>query len=686
MLKDRIIVGIDLGTSYSCISFYDLNKPEIIPNKMGERKTPTIICFKGLTKDEICFGDNAKNIGGKHLFTTIYDVKRLIGRKFSDKEVQNDINNKIYSFEILDDGKNKPIIKIRNYEKNLYPEEILAMIIKNLINDAETFLNKKVKDVIITVPANFNSSQRESTKNAGEMAGLNVIKLINEPTSAALAYGLNKNIGKIKKKNIETLNDGHKILVFDLGGGTLDISILKLNENRFEVICTEGNNHLGGNDFDNKLVDFCVKDFEKETGINLKHENNKESINSLYKLKVECEKAKIDLSTELEAKIDIECLYKNKNFECIIQRNVFESECKDLFKECVNIVEELLSQNNIKKTELEEIILIGGSTKIPKIREMIKIYFNKEIDNNIINPEEAVALGAAIEGANLLHQNDNKTILLDINPFPFGIANDEGKMIELIPSGNIVPTTTKKIFFNSFDYQTSVGINIYEGHYNDVKKNHKVGYFSLINLPKKKKGELEIEVTFNIDINNILHVSAREISTSINKTIEIKNDSYFNAEKIKESKEKIFELFGEKLNENINFKDELIKLEKQYNFSKNIDDLKLLITAFENFIKIFDKNFKDNEMMKEKYNFYVSNLFKRYNQLFANAHEEIKKKEQNIINFLKIMLMNNISIEYFINIIDDIDLKNFLLIENIKFYFEKGNEYFEIEKKKRIKL
>ena len=262
---------------------------------------------------------------------------------------------------------------------------------------------------------------------------------------------------------------------------------MKLNENRFEVICTEGNNHLGGNDFDNKLVDFCVKDFEKETGINLKHENNKESINSLYKLKVECEKAKIDLSTELEAKIDIECLYKNKNFECIIQRNVFESECKDLFKECVNIVEELLSQNNIKKTELEEIILIGGSTKIPKIREMIKIYFNKEIDNNIINPEEAVALGAAIEGANLLHQNDNKTILLDINPFPFGIANDEGKMIELIPSGNIVPTTTKKIFFNSFDYQTSVGINIYEGHDNDVKNNHKLGYFSLINLPKKKK-------------------------------------------------------------------------------------------------------------------------------------------------------------------------------------------------------
>ena len=663
-IKDKnLVLGIDLGTTYSCVGIWIESKVEIIPNKLGYRTTPSMVCFQ---ENETLIGDAAKFKASKYPYLTIFDAKRLIGRKFSEEEVQNDI--KTFPFKVTKDEKDNPIIQVEinnKIKKEFTPRDISAIILKQIKQDAESFLEKEIKDVVITVPAFFNDLQREETKNAGIICGFNVLRIIKEPIAAALAYKLNN-------------QNNQNILVFDLGGGTFDISILKSENNALKVISTKGNNHLGGNDFDNRLVDFCVSRFEEEYNVDLKIKDNDDDkeINkkkrSLYRLKIACEKAKIDLSNMGNTTIDIDCLYDQYNFYTNILRNEFEMICKDLFNKCFECVDEVLSDGNMKKNQIDEILLIGGSTKIPKIREMVKNYFNKN-PNYSINPDETVACGAAIQGSIILNTkiNENNIILLDKIPFPFGIANIDGKMVDIIKEGADIPISKSKIFYTPYDDATSVKIDIYEGPYEDIKDNYKIGEFDLVNLPKKKRGEIEIKVTFTIDINNILHVNANYIEGNISKEIEIVNDRhvYF-----KDSIKKIDKLFNE--NKITNYKGEILKFEKEYKSSNNIYDLKNLIKALENFIDTFEKDIKDNKAMIDKYYYYIKTLFRKYNSSFENNKSNRIEIKNQIIKYFNIILKKGLDTKELINIFNqNFKLQYYLLIEYMQFYLNEGINY-----------
>ena len=512
-----IALGIDLGTTYSCIGIWRNGGVEIIPNEFGSRTTPSVVSFYN---NEILIGSAAKS-NYRNFKNTIYDAKRLIGRKYDDKEVQEDM--KYWPFKVIKDDNNRPLYEVeyKGTIKKFYPEEISAMILSKLKRNAEAYFKHEIKDAIITVPAYFNDLQRKATKDAGKIAGLNVLRIINEPTAAAIAYGLDR------------YKEERNILVFDLGGGTLDVSILSLDGNRFEVKATGGNNHLGGEDFDNALVEHCINEFKNKTDIDIS-ENKK----AIRRLKNECENCKLCLSTYLEYDIELDSFAKGEDFNITITRNEFEDMCRKYFDECFVIIEKALEDANLTKENIDDVVLVGGSSRIPKIQQMIKHYFNKE-PNKSIHPDEAIAIGAGYLAATVVDDyvvdKLEDLIIIDVTPLSLGIGLSNGEMDVIIRRNTPIPCEKTINYRTIKDNQKKIVLKIYQGEREYSKNNTYLGKCVLNNITPKPKGEILINVTFSIDINGILHIFAVEKSGGIENTISLNmNYNGLNDDKIEE--------------------------------------------------------------------------------------------------------------------------------------------------------
>jgi L1 cell adhesion molecule like protein len=500
-------VGIDLGTTYSCVGVFREDRCEIIANDQGNRTTPSFVAF---TDTERLIGDAAKNQVAMNPHNTVFDAKRLIGRKFSDAEVQSDMKH--FPFKIVDKG-GKPIIEVefKGETKNFTPEEISSMVLTKMRETAESYLGGTVSNAVVTVPAYFNDSQRQATKDAGMIAGLNVLRIINEPTAAAIAYGLDKKAAGERN-----------VLIFDLGGGTFDVSLLTIEEGIFEVKATAGDTHLGGEDFDNRLVNHFVQEFKR------KHKKDLTSnARALRRLRTACERAKRTLSSSAQTSVEIDSLFEGIDFYTSITRARFEELCQDLFRSTMDPVERVLRDAKIDKSSVHEIVLVGGSTRIPKIQKLVSDYFNGKEPNKSINPDEAVAYGAAVQAAILTGDTSSKTqeiLLLDVSPLSLGIETAGGVMTPLIKRNTTIPTKKSEVFSTFSDNQPGVLIQVFEGERARTKDNNLLGKFELAGIPPAPRGVPQIEVTFDIDANGILNVSAVEKGTGKTNKITITND------------------------------------------------------------------------------------------------------------------------------------------------------------------